>query len=101
MLNSTTLEAIPHAEKVFSIFEPHTEWVAKGKAGVPVELGLRVCVVEDPHRFILHHAVMEKTTDDQVAVPVAERAKPRSSATSPGEERKTRTSPAIRQLLLS
>ena len=65
-------ETIPHAEKVFSIFEPHTEWISKGKAGVPVELGLRVCVVEDQHRFILHHQVMEKTTDDQVAVPVTQ-----------------------------
>jgi hypothetical protein len=42
-----------------------------------VELGLRVCVVEDQHRFILHHRVMEKTTDDQVAVPVAEQTKQR------------------------
>ena len=63
-------ERIPHQEKVFSIFEPHTEWVSKGKAGVPVELGLRVAVVEDQHRFILHHRVMEKTTDDEVAVPI-------------------------------
>ncbi len=31
-------ETIPHSEKVFSIFEPHTEWISKGKAGVPVEL---------------------------------------------------------------
>ena len=65
-------ETIPHAEKVFSIFEPHTEWVNKGKAGVPVELGLKVCVVEDQHRFILHHHVMVKATDDQVAVLVTE-----------------------------
>ena len=28
----------------------------------------RVCVVEDQHRFILHHQVMEKTTDDAIAV---------------------------------
>jgi hypothetical protein len=70
-------EAIPHAEKVFSIFEPHTEWISKGKAGVPVELGLKVCVVEDQHGFILHHRVMEKTTDDQVAVPVAKQTKER------------------------
>ena len=70
-------ETIPHAEKVFSIFEPHTEWVSKGKAGVPVELGLRVCVVEDQHGFILHHLVMQKTTDEQVAVPVTEQAKQR------------------------
>ncbi len=37
------------------------------KAGVPVELGLRVCVMEDRDRFILHHRVMVKSTDDQVA----------------------------------
>lgn len=61
-------ETIPHAEKIFSVFEPHTEWISKGKAGVPVELGLRVCVMEDQHRFILLHHVMEKQTDDKVAV---------------------------------
>lgn len=61
-------ETIPHAEKVFSIFEPHTEWISKGKAGVPVELGVRVCVMEDQHRFILRHQVMQNQTDDQVAV---------------------------------
>jgi IS5 family transposase len=31
-------EKIPHAEKVFSLFEEHTEWISKGKAGVPQEL---------------------------------------------------------------
>lgn len=60
-------EEIPHHEKVFSIFEPHTEWISKGKAGVPVELGLRVCVLEDQHQFVLHHHVMEKETDDMIA----------------------------------
>lgn len=65
-------ETIPHKEKVFSIFEPHTEWISKGKAGVPVELGVRVCVLEDQHRFILHHQVMEKTTDDRVAIEMVE-----------------------------
>jgi len=61
-------QPIAQAEKVFSIFEPHTEWISKGKAGVPVELGLRVCVLEDQYGFVLHHQVMEKQTDDQVAV---------------------------------
>ncbi len=60
-------ERIPHGEKVFSLFQPHTEWISKGKAGVPVELGLRVCIMEDQHRFILHHRVMAKITDDKVA----------------------------------
>jgi len=61
-------EVIPHEEKVFSIFQPHTEWISKGKAGVPVELGVRVCVLEDAHGFILHHRVMSNETDDKVAV---------------------------------
>lgn len=60
----------PHAEKVFSVFEPHTERISKGKAGVPVELGLRVCVLEDQFGFILHHRVMCRETDDQVAMPM-------------------------------
>jgi hypothetical protein len=73
-------EKIPHAEKVFSLFQPHTEWISKGKAGVPVELGLRVAIVEDQHRFILHHHVMEKTTDDQIAVILVEQAQARFPA---------------------
>jgi transposase, IS5 family len=63
-------ESIPHEEKVFSIFEEHTEWISKGKAGVPVELGKRVCIVKDQYGFILHHRVMEKETDDKIAVPI-------------------------------
>jgi len=63
-------EKIPHKEKVFSIFEEHTEWISKGKAGVPVELGLKVCVLEDQFGFILHHRVMEHEEDVDVAVPM-------------------------------
>ncbi len=70
-------QTIPHGEKLFSIFQRHTEWIVKGKAGVPVELGLRVAVVEDQHRFILTHQVMVKTTDDQVAVALIEQAQGR------------------------
>jgi IS5 family transposase len=68
---------IAHGEKVFSIFEPHTEWICKGKAGVAVELGVKVCILEDQHQFILHHRVMEKQTDDQVAVSMVAEAKKR------------------------
>ena len=68
-------EQIPHEEKVLSIFEPHTEWINKGKVGVPVELGIRVCVLEDTTRFILHHEVMEKQTDDKIAVKMVTQGK--------------------------
>lgn len=46
----------------------HTEWISKGKAGVPQELGLRVCVLQDQYGLVLHQQVMEKETDDKVAV---------------------------------
>jgi hypothetical protein len=61
-------EVIPHEEKVFSNFEKQTEWISKVTAGVAVEFGLKVCILEDQHQFILHHQVMEKKTDDKVAV---------------------------------
>jgi len=63
-------EVIPHKEKVFSIFEEHTEWISKGKQGVPVELGLRVCILSDQYNFILHHRIMQKEVDSQIAIPM-------------------------------
>lgn len=70
-------ETISHAEKVFSLFEPHTEWISKGKAGVPVELGLKVCIVKDQFQFILHHRVMQKETDDKIAVSIVKEVQER------------------------
>ncbi len=70
-------ENIPHEEKVFSIFEPHTEWISKGKAGVSQELGLMVCVIKDQFGFILHHLVMQHQTDNKVAVFMVQEAKDR------------------------
>jgi len=70
-------ETIPHHEKVFSLFEEHTEWINKGKAGVPQELGLKICVVKDQFGFLLHHRVMQKETDDQIAVQIIEETKER------------------------
>lgn len=68
-------EKIPHEEKIFSIFQEHTEWIKKGKAGVPQQLGLRVCVLKDQFGFIVHHRIMEQETDDKVAIPIIFAAK--------------------------
>jgi hypothetical protein len=57
-------EVIPSSEKVYSIFEGHTEWVNKGKAGGKIELGVKVCIIEDQHQFILHHRVMQNVLSD-------------------------------------
>ncbi len=39
-----------------------------------VELGLKVCILEDQHQFILHHQVMQNQTDDQVTVEMVTQA---------------------------
>lgn len=68
-------EKIPHDEKFFSIFEEYTEWISKGKAGVPQELGLKVCIIEDQFGFILSHRIMQNEVDSEVAVPFTEETK--------------------------
>jgi len=68
-------EKIPHNEKVFSLFEPHTEWINKGKLGVFVELGLKVCIVEDQNQFILHQKVMMQTVDSDISLLMAQETK--------------------------
>ena len=65
-------ETIPQNKKVFSIFEPHTRWISKGKAGRPVELGVSVGIAEDQYQFILHHEIMWTSSDVDFAVPLVE-----------------------------
>jgi hypothetical protein len=61
-------DKILHEEKIFSIFEEYTEWICKGKAGVPQELGLNVAIIEDQYGFILNHRIMKKEKDVDIAV---------------------------------
>ena len=70
-------ETIPHEEKVFSVFEEHTRWVSKGKAGTPVELGVPVAVLEDQHQFILHHEILWRGEDVDVAVSMVQETQAR------------------------
>jgi len=62
-------ERIPHEDKVFSIFEPDTELINRGKAPQPIEFGHRVLIVEDRVGFIVHARVMEQgQTDEKMPV---------------------------------
>ena len=65
-------EVIPQKEKVLSVFEEHTRWISKGKAGLPVELGVPVAIVEDQYQFILEHQILWQGGDTDAAVPVIE-----------------------------
>lgn len=64
-------QKIPHQEKVFSLFEPYTRWIKKGKAGNKVELGLPLAISTSQYRFILNHKILEKEQDVDVAVTIA------------------------------
>lgn len=52
-------EVIPNEQKLFSIFEPHTELINRGKFPQAIEFGHRVLVIEDSAGFICHHEVMD------------------------------------------
>jgi hypothetical protein len=66
-------EKIPHEEKVFSLFEPHTEFIKKGKLFPPVELGHKVLVTTDQDQLILDYRVMEQPADSKETIGVADR----------------------------
>ena len=61
---------IPHEEKIFSLFEPYTEWIKKGKTRIEAELGLRLAIATDQYGFILRHQLMQHQQDVDIAVPL-------------------------------
>jgi len=66
-------ETIPAHEKVFSLFEPHTEWIQKGKHRPNVELGHRLLLATDQHQLIQDYDVVPGVADVDRSVPVADR----------------------------
>lgn len=63
-------EKVPNDEKLFSIFEPHTQLYKRGKAGEPVQFGRLVLVFEDAAGFITHSYLLGRDEHDRdVVVP--------------------------------
>jgi len=58
-------EQVPSAEKVYSLFEDHTELIKRGKAGKPIEFGHKVLLVETGEKFIIHYETMPKQRADK------------------------------------
>ena len=54
-------DKIPHSEKLFSLFEPHTKWISKGKAGVVAEFGEKHLIVTDQYHFIVLDQIIADT----------------------------------------
>lgn len=68
-------ETVPHSEKMFSLFEPHTKWISKGKAGVICELGQKHLIVSNQEHFIVHHQLIGDTPDADFTVEIAQKLK--------------------------
>ena len=66
-------ETIPAHEKVFSLFEPHTEWIQKGKQRPNVELGHKLLLATDQHQMIQDYDVLLKAAEVDQSVPVTDR----------------------------
>jgi hypothetical protein len=61
-------ETIPNREKLFSIFEPHTQLYKRGKASEPMQFGRLVLVFEDGAGFITHHHILPRDKGDRDVV---------------------------------
>jgi IS5 family transposase len=66
-------EKIPAQEKMFSLFEPHTEWIQKGKLRPNVELGHRLLIATDQNQLIQDYDVPVGGADVDQSVPLADR----------------------------
>ena len=66
-------EEIPAADKIYSIFEPHTEWITKGKQNKKVELGHLLLITTDQYQFIVDYKIMEGQKDASQIQPLIQR----------------------------
>lgn len=57
-------EKVPACERVFSIFEPHTELIKRGRRHKPVEFGHSVLLVQTKEKFISDYDVYEHKPAD-------------------------------------
>jgi hypothetical protein len=94
-------ETIPAHEKVFSRFEPHPEWIQKGKQRPNVELGHKLLLATGQQQLIQDYAVLLGAAEVDHSIPVADRLLGRYGAGSVASLRfdKGFTRPADRELL--
>jgi IS5 family transposase len=57
-------EKVPNCEKLFSLFETHTQLYRRGKAGEPNQFGRLVLIFEDGAGFISHYHLMDRESQD-------------------------------------
>ena len=61
-------EQVPNAEKIYSIFEPHTDLIKRGKVRTPIEFGHKVFLAESAKGLITQYEVLKGNPSDEVHV---------------------------------
>jgi IS5 family transposase len=61
-------EQVPRAEKVYSIFEPHTDLIKRGKVRTPIEFGHKVFLAESEQGLITQYEVLKGNPSDEAHV---------------------------------
>lgn len=56
---------VPSQQKVYSLFEPHTDLIKRGKAQKPVEFGHKVFLAESAQGLITDHRVLDGNPSDE------------------------------------
>jgi IS5 family transposase len=57
--------SLPPDEKLYSLFEEHTELIKRGKAGKPVEFGHKLLLAQTGEKFIHHYQVLPHRIEDK------------------------------------
>ena len=57
-------EKVPASQRVFSIFEQHTELIKRGRREKPVEFGHKILLCQTAEKFITDYEVYEKQQAD-------------------------------------
>jgi len=61
-------------EKIYSLFEEHTELLKRGKAGKPIEFGHKILLAQTGEKFIHHYRVFPTRQEDREMVAPAIKA---------------------------
>lgn len=70
-------------EKIYSLFEEHTELIKRGKAGKPIEFGHKILLAQTGEKFIHHYQVYPKRQEDKDLLEPAIKAHERLFGTGP------------------
>jgi IS5 family transposase len=64
-------EQVPTGDKIYSIFEPHTDLIKRGKTNKPIEFGHKVFLAESAHGLITQYRVLDGNPSDENHVPTS------------------------------